>query len=156
MRSLSAAARQAIFAQNTDQVFLVLLKLSHPSLVDSIRCVNNTQAIYSNGELYVPYNFRFDPPDEKLNSTSNGTLTIENIDRSIMEAIESINDPPTVEISVILASQPDVLEAGPREFTIRNVPFDAKKISGTLSSEDTLDIQIPGDRFSPRDYGGLF
>ena len=64
-RSLPTVVVQALYAQTTSSVFLVLLTASH-SLFSTIRVVNNTQAVTSNGDVFQPFPFSVVlPPDEE-------------------------------------------------------------------------------------------
>ncbi len=155
-RTLSNAALQAIYSQETNQVFLVLLEIDHADLVDPIRVVSNHQAITSNGQTYVPYAFEFDPPDEREGVITSAKLIIDNIDRTIVATIRSLTTPPTVTVSIILADSPDVIEAGPLTFLLRNVTYDVETVSGDLIYDELDNLNIPGDTFNPVDFGGLF
>lgn len=155
-RTLSTAALEAIYSQETNQVFLVLLEIDHADMTTPIRVVNNHQAISSNGQTYVPYAFEFDPPDEREDVTTNAELIIDNIDRSIVALIRSLTTAPTVTVSIVLADSPDTIEAGPLEFKLKNVSYNVETVSGDLVYNDIDTINIPGDVFNPEDFGGLF
>ena len=71
-RTLSQAARQAINAEATEQVFLLLLTIDHEDLAEPIRVVNNTETITSRGELYVAYPFVVEPLGEPLAMLNDG------------------------------------------------------------------------------------
>lgn len=156
MRTLSPATMQAGNAQETGEVYLVLLKISHEGLAEAIRVVNNNVAITSNGETYLPYAFRYDPPDDTATGMENGMLTIDNVDRSFIAVIRAIDSPPTVEVSVILASDPDNIQVGPLEFSFSGVTYNAKSISGALVYDDMLSYEFPQGKFRPMDFPGLF
>jgi Domain of unknown function (DUF1833) len=155
-RTLSTAALEAIYSQETNQVFLVLLTIDHVDLTLPIRVVNNHQAITSNSQTYVPYAFEFDPPDEREGVITSAKLIIDNIDRSIVSIIRSLLTAPTVSVSIVLADSPDTIEAGPLEFQLKNVSYNVETVSGDLIYNDIETINIPGDTFNPADFGGLF
>jgi len=48
-RSISSTAQAAINAQETDEIFLILLTISHDDLAEPIRVVSNNENITSNG-----------------------------------------------------------------------------------------------------------
>lgn len=155
-RTLSNAALQAIYSQETNQVFLILLMINHEDLALPIRVVNNYQAITSNGQTYVPYAFEFDPPDEREGVITSAKLIIDNIDRSIVAMIRSLTTAPTVTVSIVLADSPDTIEAGPNEFQLKNISYNAETVSGDLIFDEMDNLNIPGDIFNPVDFGGLF
>ena len=155
-RTLSAAATSAIFSQETDEVFLVLMVISHASLAADIRLVNNTVDLVSRTNNYIGFPFGISLPDDSTESIASVALTIDNIDRQIVDAIRSIATPPDVTIEVVMASSPDTVEAGPFNMTLKNVDYDAMVVTGELMFEDVLNESFPGDKFQPVDFPGLF
>jgi hypothetical protein len=156
MRNVSAAFKQAMFDQSTDSVFLVLLTLSHPDLPSDIRLVNNRQSVVSGGETYSPYAFGVDMPGDSEGRVSAVYLVIDNTDRSIVQAVRSINDAPTVTIRVVLASAPNTVELGPFEYRLRDVQFTKEEVRGQLVFMERLAREIPAHRFVARDFPGLY
>lgn len=156
MRSLSNNAKIAITANNTSEVFLPLLKIEHDDLTEDLLFVRNTEQVVSNGDTYLPCSFDLNLPAEKDGQINNASLTIDNVDRAIVTAVRSISSPPLITLSIVLASDPDTLEAGPLEFTLRNVSFNVKTVSGELVYEDRLFLNIPGNKFDPFLFPGLF
>lgn len=62
----------------------------------------------------------------------------------------------TVDLSVVLASSPSTIEAGPYRFTLRDVMYDAAIVEGTMRFEDVLNEPYPADSFTPARFPGLF
>lgn len=156
MRNVTAAFRAAIFGSQTDQVFLSILTLSHPGLAADVAIVANRQPITSNGVTYQPFAFAIDLPSDREGRVTGATLVIDNVDRTIVQAVRSINQAPTVSVVVVLASDPDVIEVGPFEFALRNVSYDAETVRGDLFFQERLEKEIPRDRMIARDFPGLF
>jgi hypothetical protein len=156
MRNVSATFKQALFAQSTDQVFLVLLHLSHTDLPSDIYLVNNREAITSNGQEYTPYAFGVDLPGDSEGRVTSANLVIDNTDRAIVQAVRSINDAPDVELSIVLASDPDEVELGPFAFKLRNVSYTVESVQGELFYQERLGKEIPRDRFIARNFPGMF
>lgn len=156
MRELSNNAKIAVTSNSTSEVFLPLLKIEHEDLAEDLFFVRNMEQIVSNGNTYLPCAFDINLPAEKDGQINTATLSIDNVDRVIVTAIRSITSPALITVSIVLASDPDVLEAGPLEFTLRNVSFNAKTVSGDLVYEDRLFLNIPGNKFDPFLFPGLF
>ena len=156
MRTTSSALRVAVTAQQTGEVFLVLLEIDHADMAAPIRVVNDQIGVMSGGVLYSPFPFQVQLPDELGDNMPYVTLRIDNVDRQIVTAIRQLTSAPTVDISVVLASDPDTVEAGPFSFSITQVSYDASAVSATLSYEDVLKEPIPGDRFTPTNTPGVF
>lgn len=156
-RPLSQIAIESSQAQATDETWLTLLEIVHPKLTPSIRVANNTEDVVSRGETFVAF------PFEVVLQTDDGehlpqiSLTIGNVDRTLVEAIRSIEDPPSVNLSVILASRPDNPEIEIQKMTLREVTYDAFSITATLLAEDLLNQRHPRDMISTASgYRGLF
>ncbi len=155
-RDITLTAKQAIFSQESSEVFLILLTIDHVDLADPIRVVRNTKNIDSRGDTYVGLPFDVDMPEERDDRLGHVTLTIDNVDRKIVTAIRSLTSAPSVTMEIILASDLNTLEAGPFPFTLRDTEWDSLTVTGVLSFEDVLNEPYPGDSFTPATHPGLF
>lgn len=156
MRTLSTAARAAMFVEQTEEVFLCLLQISHESLGTPIRVVANNEDVIHNGDIYTAFPFEINLPDEREGEMPRVQLTIDNVDGTILAALRSINTPPTVDLKVVLASSPDVAEAQALSMLLKDFEYDATTITGTLAFETLLGIEVPGYRFRPDTHPGLY
>jgi hypothetical protein len=154
--TVSSRARKALFAQETDEVFLPLLTITHASLTTPIRVVHNPQNITSRGNLFVGYPFDMELPPADPDQPPRLRLTIDNIDRDIVASLRTLSTPPGVTLEVVLAATPDTVEAGPYVMTLTGVDYDALTITGDLAAEDVLAEPYPGDAFTPAKFPGLF
>ncbi|MFN0133436.1 MAG: DUF1833 family protein [Phycisphaerales bacterium] len=156
-RTLSTPARRAIFAQETGEVFLLLLTITHQQLPTPIRVVNNSEDVTSNGILYQRFPFELALPAENDEAPPSVTLRIANADRQIVQAVRSLaGDAMGVELAVVLASSPNTIEAGPYRFTLRDVSYDASVVEGVLRTEDVLNEPYPSATFTPAHFPGMF
>lgn len=155
-RSMSATATEAVLSQYTDQVFLWLIELDGDDFVTPLRFVNSREDIVSNGNNYIAFPFEITLPSEDGETISDVQLVISNIDRQITEAVRSSSNDITVTASVILASSPDEIEAGPYSLTLKSVSYNAMTVSGSLRWENILDLEYPGYKFTPSQFPGLF
>jgi Domain of unknown function (DUF1833) len=138
---------------------LLIVDLSHGSLEGGpLRFVNNTKDVISNGETYVAYPFAMTLPDDAGDRLPRVGITIDNVDRQIVDTIRILSPqlpPPKLGMSLILASDPDVIEAGPFDFTVRDTSWDAFSVTGVLAYEDVLNRQFPAGTYNARDFVGL-
>jgi hypothetical protein len=157
VRPLSSTARASIFAQETAEVWLFLLTITHPQLDQTLRFVNNLTDIVSRGQTYLGGPFELVLPDEvDEDQPPRVSISIDNVDRTIVEALRSISGAPAITLEIILASSPDTVEAGPFDFTLRDATGDAVAVTGTLAFEDLLSEPYPAGTFSPANFPGLF
>lgn len=159
-RNVSSTLKQAVFAQETDKVFLILLKVNHADLDSPIRVVNNYSNITSTADggsqEYVGYPFEINLPEDTSENIPEVSLTIDNIDRQIVEAVRTCTGPPTATIWVVLSDSPNTIEYGPLEMTIRSTQYNAMTVTATIAPDNVLNEPYPGDLYSPQNFPGLF
>ncbi len=164
MRSLSSAAKSAIFASETGEVFVVLLELSHPDLAESIRVSSDNATalpggLYGTqhgGNDYQHFPFQVTLASEPEDRPPSARLRIDNVDRRVVEAIRTVSGPIAISKTLVLASSPEVTESGPFEFTLRRVRYSANAVEGELVYEDFLSEPYPAGTFGPAGFAGLF
>jgi hypothetical protein len=154
-RNLSAPALASQNAEATGQAWLTLITLSHATLSEPIRVVDNNEHITSNGDLYAAWNFEITLPGEDPDNPANARLTIGNVDPEILRALRTINSPPQVTIQVVLSDTPDIVEAEFTGLVLRNANYDAGQISGDLVFEEILTEPV-ATSLTPADFPGLF
>jgi len=155
-RSVSSTLKQAIFAQETDQTFLILLEIDHDDLGSPIRVVNNYSNVTSNGDTYTGYPFEIALLEDTGENIPEISLVIDNVDRQIVDAIRTCTGPPTIALSVILADSPNTVEYGPVDLTVRSAQYDAMTVTATISPDNILNEPYPGDLYSPQNFPALF
>jgi len=138
-RTISPTAVTAGMTPETSEVFLTLIEIDHTSLSSPIRVVDNNEDIVSNGNTYSGAAFLFTLPSQADDKLSPAKLTIDNVDRRIVEAVRTINSPADMTVSIILASDPDTIEVGPYDFKLKNVSYDAQQVTGDLLYLQYLD-----------------
>ncbi len=153
-RSLSATAVSSLNAQESGEVWLVLLTLSNPGIT-TIRVVNNTENIVSRGNTFIAFPFDIELPGEDATSPAKAVLRIDNVDKQIVEAVRSISTPPAVTLEVVLASQPDTVEIAFAGMTLRAVEYDADSVRGELIFESIFTEPVSYN-ITPNRFPGLF
>lgn len=153
---VSETARRALYAPESEEVFLVLLTIDHDGLSQPIRVVNNLEQVNSRGQEFIAFPFSISLPDDKEESPPRARLAIDNVTREIGQAIRQIVGPPRVTIEVVMASAPDTVEASFPNFLLRNVTYDAATVSGELMVEDLTREPVPSRRFTPGRFPGIF
>lgn len=153
-RTLSSAAVAAINAQESSEVWLVLLTMSNAGMT-TIRVVNNNEDVVSRGNTYQAFPFELELPGEDPDSPSSARLRIDNVDKRIVEAIRSITTPPQITLEVILASQPDTVEISYSDLSLRSVDFDADSVRGELTFESIYSEPVTLT-ITPNRFPGLF
>jgi hypothetical protein len=153
-RSLSNTALASLQAQQTGEVWLVLLTITNPGAA-TIRVVNNTEDVVSRGATFQAFPFEIELPGEDPDSPSSARLRIDNVDKRIVEAVRSIVSPPLITIEVVLASQPDTVEIAYSNLTMRSVEYDAESVRGELTFESIYSEPVTLT-ITPNRFPGLF
>jgi len=155
-RSLSLAALEAAQAQETGEVYLALVTLTHADpTFETKRYVRNTTDVVSRGQTFTAVAFDISLPDEDDEGSREVQLVLDNVDRRDVEAVRRLTSPLQVLLEVVLASQPDVVETQAR-LGLRGVQIDAATIAGTLADDPFLHLRYPAATYSQADYPGLF
>lgn len=153
-RTLSAAAVASLNAQESGEVWLVLLTISNPGIT-TIRVVNNTEDIVSRGNTYQAFPFEIELPGQDPDTPASARLRIDNVDKRIVEAVRSITTPPQVTIEVVLASQPDTVEIAYSNLTLRSAEYDVDSVRGELTFESIFSEPVTLT-ITPNRFPGLF
>lgn len=156
MRPLSAAAARAIVARDTGEVFLCILVIEHEGM-DTIRLVNDTKEVVRADGTYIPYPFQPVFPEDSDAGMPGVQLIVDNVDREVTRKLREVTGVPKCTLSVILASNPAVVEMGPIECAMLAVDYDVSQIRATLGpEEDFLNQQVPGQSYTPTNSPGMF
>lgn len=155
-RSLSTAALASILAQETAEVWLPLLTIEHEDLTTPYRFVANTEDVTSNGETFTAFPFDCRLPTAVQDQPPQAEIVIDNIDRTIVDTIRSIQSPPTITLQIVLADSPDAVEIEVADLQLTDVETDAFQIKGSLRYEDVLNAQFPEGTFTPAEFAGMF
>ena len=153
---LTEAFLRSAFRPETDEVWLILLTLSHPDLTDDIRVVHNPETITSRGQDYIGFAFDLTLPSDTEDRAPVAELRIDNVSREIAQAVRSISSAPAVTIEIIRAADPDIVEISLTGFTLRNARWDALAVSGSLALDDISIEPYPAGSFTPASFPGLF
>lgn len=164
---ISDNLRQAAYGQETDVAVIVLLTLSTADLPDTIRVCNvpvekfsdlgdNVYGVTSNNQRYffIPFDIEL-PQDDKTGAVS-AKLTIDNVNRQIVQYARETKTPINVSMQVILSNALDYVELEFNDFKLSNVSYDGFSVSGDLTI-DYLGLEpFPCGRFTPSGFPGLF
>jgi hypothetical protein len=155
-RTLSTLTRQALNAPETDETFIILLTLDHDDLEEPVRVTSDAVTTVSRGNTFAPFPFQLFLPDDDENRAPRARLTIDNIDRQIISTLRQLQTAPTLLMEIVLASDPDTVEAKFVDFKLTNVTYDAHVVQGDLTIEDFTAEPFPAASFSPSLFPGIF
>lgn len=155
-RTLSSPALAAIYAQETREVFLELLTITHAALPSPIRLVNNPTDVTSRGNVYIRFPFLMRFHADQNEEIPNAELQTDNVSQELLVALRAISGRAIVVAEMVLASSPDVVEYGPMTYKLIGFAGDATQLTLTLSYEPLTSEPYPSGIFNPTDWPGLF
>lgn len=155
-RILSAPALASVNASSTDEVWLAMVRLDHPSWFEPVRLVRNTVQVEHQGETYIPFPFDVALPDEEAEQLAVVDWTALNASNELVELFRSISGPISGRIFLVLARTPDLIEVGPLELEMRAFEYDASTIRGTMVIEPILDAVFGSLSMDNVNAPGLF
>lgn len=166
MRVLSLNFRKALFSQESGEVPIFLLTITHPQLdepvllsTDPTTRITTDPLVYgtvSRGETYVYAGVDITLPDEQDRSPPSSKLTIENVTRDLIPLARSISTPAQVVIEAILASAPDTVETTFAAFDMTNLVADTAVLTFDLTIDALATEPYPSGTFAPSAFPGLF
>jgi len=157
-----------MYAQQTEEVFILLLEVSNESdPSDPIRVALDNSNLDSKltvggvdthavAVTFAGGFFEVELPEEAGENISTVRIAIDNVDRSIVTAIRNASEPPTVKMWIVLRSSPDLVEAGPYYLQLESATYDANTVTGELAFEDITNRRYPKHEFTPAIAPGLF
>jgi len=164
-RTISQQLRDATFSQETGEVFICLLTITHPNFAEDIRVcddpfevlpVAGVRGVVSQGEEFLFLPFAFSLPAQNDTGIATGRLSIDNIDQRMVAAVRQADSAIAIRIQIVLSSDVDTPVYDSDEFRLERVTYDALTVSGDLTME-YYDLEpFPYCRFNPSDFPGIF
>ena len=155
--TVSLTALRAMFANQTGEVFLTCVTIEHADLATPLRLVNDVVDLPRAAGVFIAFPFRLTMPADSDTELPQVQLTVDNVDRSIVETIRSLASPPSVTLEVVLASQPDTVEAGPFPFQAKGAQYNASEVMLSLAFEaDLLSLRANRWLITPQSAPGSF
>ena len=155
-RIVSLSAMRGALQENNDQVWVVLLKITHADLPAPLYFCNNSENLTHASQVYTAFPFQFVLPSDESEREPTSSLTVANVDRRLIDEIRSISSGPTMEFKVVLASTPNTVEYGPVVMKAKSVNYDARSITFALGFDAFEAEPLPWVKFTPEFFPGMF
>lgn len=148
------AITPAIYQTSTNEAFLWLLTIT--SANETLRVVNNMEDVVSRGNTFTAYPFNISLPVEDGAKELALTLTIDNVDQMLVEAIRGFLEPPMMTLELVLSSDFNTVEKKIDFLRLANVEYDALQIRGSLKPINVLGNSFPASNYDPAQFPSLF
>jgi len=155
-RTLTLAALRESQKEHGTVPFLVLLTIEVDAPGEWIYVVNNTEDIVSRGVTYVGCPFEIALPDINDYTSSEATLTIDNVDPRIWQGVRMLTAAPTILLEVILASDPNDVMLRTEGMRLREAAATSQSITGKLVPDTVWQGGFPAHDFDPAQNSGMF
>lgn len=173
MRQVSLNARLAQDAADSDEIYVVLVHITHPDIDEPVRLsTDNTERLSLEPLMYgtrstwngsdpatEPYLFVLAStlvPSDLNDAPSAATLILENVDNDIAKVLRSTTRPGNVSIAVVLASSPNLIEAEWTGLRMVSAGGDVSEVRLEISREEIEQERSPGHRMTKDFFPGLF
>lgn len=166
MRILSLDMRQAMFAQETGEVAVGLLTITHPSLSDPIVISTDPTERYSTdplvygttsrGTQFIYVGMAVTLPDEQDKAPPASKLIISNVTRDLVPLARSVSSPPSVKIEIVRAAAPDTVEISVPAMDMVNLQYDSGQLTFDLAIDAFALEPFPAGNYDPASFPGLF
>ena len=141
---------------STVTAWFFLLSITPASGTEVIHLVNNNEPVVSNDITYMPYPFHLTLPLDTGDKIPQITLTIDNVDQLLINAIRELELAPTIRVQLITSAFPDLVEKDLDFLKLRNVSYDAMSITGTLEVASVWARKFPSEHVDPTHFPALF
>ena len=166
MRLLSLNFRQALFAQESAEVPIFLLTITHETLATPIRLSTDPTTRLSDdplqygttsrGETYLYAGVDVSIPDEQDKQAPRSKLTIANVTRDLVPLARSVSTPPSIKIEAVLASDLDTVEMTWPALDMSHLTYDASFLVFDLTMDALVTEPYPALTFSAAAFPGLY
>jgi len=154
---LSSEMLAQIFSQESNDPYLVLVTLSHPSFAEDFTLVNNAVNIISRGIEFKAFPMKITMPVDDGESGRNVVMEFDNVSLELIGALRTVvNEQINVKLEMILASIPDIVQMSLTELKIVDIRYDRSKIFATLAIDTFMMSALTSERYTPNNFPGLF
>ncbi|MGU3496343.1 hypothetical protein ACLBXM_20065 [Xanthobacteraceae bacterium A53D] len=167
-RTMSITTRRAMTAGQTDEVAVGLVTITHPSIPDVVRLSSDpTERLSDNPLTYGTVSMGQEHlfalmgvvwPDDQEGAPPRARFVLNEVEQSHVALLRSM--PPgvhaKVDIAIVLASDPDLIDAEFKDLSMINAEFDASTISFEISKEPLAAEPWPCDRMTKDRLPGLY
>lgn len=153
---LSPELLAEIFGQSSDDPFLMLVEVNHPTFSAPVRLVNNTQDIVSRGETYISFPMEVTLPVDDGESAREVSIQFDNVSLELMDELRTITSPADVVVEMVLASNPDDVQISLEELKMGSIDYNKQRVRANLYLDNFLNTEMTSEKYVPSKYPGLF
>ena len=154
--NLSNELLSQIYGQVSNDPYLSLFTLTHPSFAETIRLVNNSEDIVSNSFTFRSFPVKVVLPPDDNDTAKEVNIQFDNVSLELIDELRTVTTPIEVKIEMVLASNPDVVQQSIEELKLKGIQFNSQVITGKLIMDDFLNVGLTSERYTPLNFPGIF
>jgi hypothetical protein len=166
-RVVSLDARRAFNAQDTDDVPITLVTITHPAIVDGPLLLSSDPTLRlsadpleygtrSRGQVYKWVMMAAVLPDDKEDALTSVQLMLENVSSEMTKVVRSALTPATMTFEMVMASAPDSVEMRWAGLVAMRTTYDVNTVMIEVSRESILGEPWPAHRMTQNRFPGLY
>lgn len=171
MRTISLNARQAHDAVASDEIEVVLWHITHPNLdapirlstdpterlsVQPLRYGTRSTWMTSDGLPFLFVLAGAQIPDDKADTPAAARLVLANVDNKIAGLLRSFTTPAVVDMALVLASTPDLVEMEALGMDLVSAEGSGDQVALSLSRDLRISEPWPTGRMTRSRFPGLW
>lgn len=171
-RLVSLNARLSADAAQSEEIEVILIRITHEDIDEPVRLSTDPTARLSDDPLRYgtvstwlneaeeenSYFFAFisaQMPGDDEDTPATAALTFDNVDAGLVDVVRSTITRATVDLAVVMASTPDLVELEYLGLKIMEASWDAGSVSLTISSEPITNEPYPAGRMTRNSFPAL-
>lgn len=154
-RQLSNELIQQLTGEVSNDPFLMLVTISHDNF-DTVYLVNNTVAVESRGNTYEPFPMNIRLPQDDGETQRNVDIIFDNVSLELIDELRVATTPVDCVLDMVLASDPDKVQISYEDLKIGNITYSKQNISAKLYLDDFLNTELTSEKYTPKNFPGLF
>lgn len=163
--TLSTTAKEAMYSQETSEIALFLLTVTHPDLPEQVvgggdagtfRFVRDNVNHVSRTKTYYGLPFGLNLPTQSHEEQAKINLTLEGPNAILINTLRSLVGPPNVKIELVLLSDIDTVEEIWFDGQWKDIKWNSDSIVGEIRWADLQDLPWPSDIFDRIRFPGLY
>lgn len=157
-RTLPTSIIQEMNKETSSVLLLALLEISHSAFA-TVRLVNNTEDVISNGDLYQAFPFSVVLPPDTDDSLPFLRVSLSNVTRELVDEARGIagsSERAKASIRLVEFADPDTVLAAWTDYDVRGIKYDQNMFQFQMTVETFLVEPFPGDAMNPTNVPGVF
>lgn len=164
-RQLSNAAKHAAYQERSKDAWIILLTISSEGWTDDVRIASDpmqllpvagVRGVVSRGLEFIFAPFAFELPGENEGGTGAARISIDAVDRRMIQIIRSATKAIRIKAEVVISSRVNAPQTSINGFRLDNADYDRQNVTIAISMGYYDQEPFPYGRFVPSKFRSMF